>query len=130
MQALNKAVFILVGLINLAPVIGVISAGQISRLYGIDVDSADLAVLMRHRAVLFGLLGAFLVVAAFRPALQLTAGIAGLVSMLSFVALAYTAGDIGAEVNKVALVDIIASILLVIALILNKKTEESPSRPD
>jgi hypothetical protein len=39
---------------------------------------------MRHRAVLFGLLGAFLIAAAFLPSLQLAALVAGFASVVSF----------------------------------------------
>ena len=38
-------------------------------LYGVEVQG-DLAILMRHRAVLFGLLGGLMILAAFRPHLK------------------------------------------------------------
>ena len=46
-------------------------------LYGIPIDEPNLAILMRHRAVLFGLLGVFMLIAAFRPLYQPLALIAG-----------------------------------------------------
>ncbi len=39
---------------------------------------------MRHRAVLLGFLGLFFLFAAFRPALQTVAFLAGFVSVVSF----------------------------------------------
>ena len=44
------------------------TAGDIN--FGIALDEPNLQILMRHRAVLFGLLGALLVAAAFIPALR------------------------------------------------------------
>ena len=48
-------------------VVGVLGAERLNQLYGIDASEPNLAVLMRHRAVLFGLLGGFFVLAAFKP---------------------------------------------------------------
>ncbi len=68
---------------------------------------------MRHRAVLFGLLGAFMIYAAFRPALQPLAFIAGFFSMLSFVALGI--GDYNALIRKVVIADVVGSVALMLA---------------
>lgn len=68
---------------------------------------------MRHRAVLFGLLGVFLILAAFRPAFQLSAFALGLVSVLSFLALAWSAGSYNAQVARVVVVDLAAAGLLI-----------------
>ena len=113
----NKLILLVVGLINLFPLIGVISASQINQLYGIQIDSPDLVVLMRHRAILFGLLGAFIIYSAFRQSLQSVACIAGLLSMMAFVLLAFASGNVNAELNKVALIDAVASIALLSVLI-------------
>jgi hypothetical protein len=110
--------FIAIGLLNLFPVIGVISAEQVNSLYGIDVDSADLETLMRHRAVMLGLVGALLILAAFRPSFQILAATMGLVSMSSFVVLAYFVGDVGAAINRVAVADIVGSVAAVVILVL------------
>jgi hypothetical protein len=59
------AVLLLVAVIHALPVIGVLGASRLTALYGIAVDNADLALLLRHRAVLFGLLAAFQAVASF-----------------------------------------------------------------
>jgi hypothetical protein len=84
-------------------------------LYQINVPNNDILVLLRHRAVLFGLLGAFIVYAAFKPELQWWAIAVGLISMLSFIVIALLVGDYGAGVRKVFIADVIASIGLFIA---------------
>ena len=61
--AIAAALFAIPGLINLYPLVGVLGAKQLESLYGVDVAAPDLALLLRHRAVLFGLLGALLLAA-------------------------------------------------------------------
>ena len=68
MRHLITASLILVGIIHLLPVVGVLSAERLSALYGLQISEPNLLILMRHRAVLFALLGVFLIVASFKPA--------------------------------------------------------------
>jgi hypothetical protein len=70
MRWIVSAVLLMVGVLHLLPLVGVVSRAQLTRLYGVEVDTPTLELLLRHRAVLFGLLGAFLLVAAFRAPLQ------------------------------------------------------------
>lgn len=118
MKTLCSLLLLGIGLLNLVPVIGVLSAEQITSLYGISVQSADLEILMRHRAVMLGLIGGFLLLAAFRPSLQMPAASIGLVSMSSFVLLAYLAGDYGDQIHRVVVADIIGSVAAVFVLVI------------
>ncbi len=120
MSIVVSAIFVVVGLLNFVPVIGAISSSRLEGLYGIRVSDPNLLVLLRHRAILFGLLGSFLVLAGFCPSLQYLAGAAGLVSMLSFVLLAPLSAPLLVEIRKVSRVDIVASALLAVALILKR----------
>lgn len=88
MEKIVTGLLIVVGIIHLLSLSGVLGAERLSSLYGIIFDEANLEILMRHRAVLFGLLGAFLVYAAFKTELQPLAFIAGLVSVISFIGIA------------------------------------------
>jgi hypothetical protein len=107
-----------VGLLNLIPVIGVLSAEQLTSMYGISITTPDLETLMRHRAVVLGLIGGFLLLAAFRPSLQIAAASMGLVSMTSFIVLAYLSGNNGAQINNVVIADIVGSVAAAIALVI------------
>ncbi|MDX5385552.1 MAG: phosphopantetheine adenylyltransferase [Marinobacter sp.] len=102
-------------IIHLVPVIGVLGVAQLQSLYGIDAIAPDLAILMRHRAVLFGLLGAFLVYAAFRPSLQWLAMGAGMVSATSFLVIAWWVGEYNTALANVVLADIVVVLALVVA---------------
>jgi hypothetical protein len=111
-----RALFVIVALVNLLPVSGLLGAARLEALYGLRLEGADLVLLMRHRAVLFGLVGTLLLVAAFRPVLRPVAAALGLVSMLSFVALAWPPGAQGLALQRVFWVDVVASLLLLAAI--------------
>lgn len=69
---------------------------------------------MRHRAVLFGLLAAFLCYAAFHRPLHGLALVAGAVSVGSFLALAWMVGRYNPALATVVKVDIAAVVLLAV----------------
>lgn len=106
---------VIVGGIHLLPLSGALGSTQLTTLYGLDFSDPDLAILMRHRAVLFGLLGGYLLIAAFRPRWQPAALIAGFVSVLSFLAIAWSTGGYDAAVARVVTADLIALACLVVA---------------
>lgn len=105
---------IVAGVIHLLPLPGALGADRLASLYGLSFDDPNLAILMRHRAVLFGLVGAFLVVAAFVPSLQLPAFIGGFVSVLAFFWLAWSADSYNAAIGRVVAADVVAFVSLVI----------------
>ena len=105
---------VVVGVIHLLPVSGVLGTGRLEALYGIAFEESNLAILMRHRAVLFGLLGLFLVLAAFRAELQVIAFVAGFVSVLSFLYLAWSVGGYNVQVGRVFVADLVALVCLIV----------------
>lgn len=114
MHYLVSTMLIVVAVIHLLPLTGALGSERLAALYGLSFTEPNLAILMRHRAVLFGLLGAFLLLAAFRPALQAIAFIAGFVSVLSFLWLAWSTGGYNAQIARVFTADIVALICLLI----------------
>jgi hypothetical protein len=119
------ALLVFVGLVNLLPVAGVLSAEILANAYGIPAPTGDLFVLLRHRALLLGIVGALIIVAAFRRHLQPAAILAGFVSMLGFVALALAQGDYGEELRKVMIVDAMALAALVVAALLRLRSSKA-----
>lgn len=115
MEKVVTGLLVLVGIIHLLPVSGVLGVERLAALYGLSLGEPNIEILMRHRAILFGLLGLFLVYAAFQPTLQLMAIIAGLVSVVSFIAIAWSVGGYNEAVGKVVIADIIATIALIAA---------------
>ena len=109
-----SAMLLVVAVIHLLPLSGVLGAARLNALYGLSFEEPNLAILMRHRAVLFGLLGAFIAYAAFRPALQPIAFVAAAVSVISFLYLAWSVGGYNAQVGRVFTADVIALVCTII----------------
>jgi hypothetical protein len=122
MDRFASALYLLVGLGNLLPVAGVLSAARLEALYGVAIGDPNLLVLMRHRAVLFAIVGVLLVAAAFRPAWRAASLAAGWASMLSFVTLAWLVGDVNAELRRVAAVDLALSAILACAAVVGVRS--------
>lgn len=105
---------VVVALIHLLPLSGVLGAERLTALYGIPFEEPNITILMRHRAVLFGLLGCFLLFAAFKPAFQRMALIAGFVSVASFLAIAWSTGGYNSAIERVCTADLVALLCLVV----------------
>jgi hypothetical protein len=118
MQKAITALLILVGIIHLLPISGVLGAERLSALYGLSFQEPNISILMRHRAVLFGILGLFFVYAAFQPTLQPLAFAAGFISVISFLGIAWSVGGYNAAVGKVVLADLVALASLLLAMVL------------
>jgi hypothetical protein len=104
----------LAGVIHLLPLAGVLGGERLAQLYGLRVDDPNLALLLRHRAVLFGLLGALLLGAVWRPAWQGIALAAGLASTIAFLLLA-AGSPLNAALQRVWWADVLAVAALLLA---------------
>jgi hypothetical protein len=116
--------FALAGVINFLPVVGVISADQVEKLYGVTLSSPDLALLMRHRAILFAIVGGLLLAAAVRREWRTVAAFAGFASMLSYLALAAGEPAINAELRRIATVDVVGVLALAAGALLHWRWAE------
>jgi hypothetical protein len=113
-QKLVAAMLVIVGIIRILPLSGVLGAERLASLYGLSFQEPNIAILMRHRAILFGLLGLFLIYAAFRPSFQRVAFMAGFVSVASFLALAHSIGGYNSGVARVVSADWVALVCLAV----------------
>jgi hypothetical protein len=121
MRHLATTLFILVGLTNLFPVSGVLGAERLEGLYGVALADGDLLLMMRHRAVLLGLVGAFILFAAIRVQWRSAATVAGLVSMLSYILIAIPPQAHGPELQRVFWIDVIACVLLLGGYLISRR---------
>ncbi len=101
------------GLIHLLPLVGVLGVEQLASLYGVSAAEPNVAILLRHRAVLFGLLGGLMIWAVFKPGLRTVAFLSGLLSVSSFLWIAWSVGQYNAQVSRVVVVDLLALVCLV-----------------
>jgi hypothetical protein len=115
MQAVWILLVLVAAAINLAPALGAIAPERMTAFYGVDLDDPNLQILMRHRAVLFGIVGGLLVAAAFHPPLRTTGYVVGFSSMVSFLLIAWAVGGYSAAIQRVALVDVIGIAALAAA---------------
>lgn len=112
----TQALLIIVGLVHVLPSFVAFSPDAAQTAYGIDLTSGDVEVLLRHRAVLLGLLGCGLIVAAFMEALRTAMIGAAAVSMGTFLVLVATTEGLNAETLRVAWIDVAALVGLALAV--------------
>jgi len=112
------AVLLVAGVFHLLPAVGVLGAERLAGLYGFTLADPSLLLLMRHRALLFGLLGAFALHAAWSPPLQIWALAIALASTAGFAALAVQAQSLSPALRQVMRIDVGLAIALVVALVL------------
>lgn len=119
MKNLVSLILLIVSVIHLLPVAGVLGSDSINRLYGVTISDSNTEILLRHRAVLFAIVGLFLLLSVFKSDYQPLAILIGLVSVVSFLLLAWSAEGLNAEITRVVKVDWIALVLLLVAGAIN-----------
>lgn len=102
--------------VHLLPLWGVLSSANLETLYGVPITGNDLQLLMRHRAAMFGILGAFTLVAMFRPALRAPALALAFASLAAFLALAWLVAPHNDALARVARIDVFAVIAVGLGL--------------
>lgn len=117
MTYLTIAGLLIAGLIHLLPVPGVLGAATLTRLYGIDGIDPNTAILLQHRALLFGILGVLMLAAIPLSSLRTVALVVGLVSAASFVVVALWVGGYNGAIQRVVVADVVASVALAAGLV-------------
>ncbi len=118
MHRVVALILVAVGLLHLYPAVGVFGPGRLQALYDIGSTDADTLLLLRHRAVLFALLGLAMIAGGVNARWRWPALLAGLASTLSFVVLAFPLSDNSAAVTRVFWSDVVASSALILAIVL------------
>ena len=113
-----SGLMLVVAVIHLLPITGFFGVDRLASLYGIEITDGNLEILMRHRAILFGILGAFFAYAAFNPALLPMAFIAAFASLASVFFLSLSVGDFSDSIRKVVVADVVASVCLMGSIVL------------
>jgi hypothetical protein len=108
---------VVVAVVHLLPVVGVAGPRQLNDLYGIGSVSDDVEILLRHRAVLLGLVGLILLAAVWARSLRLAATAVGIVSTASFIVVAMLDDTSTPEIRRVVVIDVAAVGLLAIVAV-------------
>lgn len=109
---------LIVGIINILPVLGLSSASKMEAAYGVRLGSSELIILMQHRALLFGIIGGFILISAFVPSLQLAAMVMASVSMLGFIILSMLQVEHNEALQKIVFVDWVGIAILGLVIVL------------
>jgi hypothetical protein len=117
MRWLITAVWALVGLVKMFPVVGLLSEPWLVRLYGDVITHPDTAILLRHRALYLGITGALIIYAALNQEWRPLAFFIATLSMLSFVLITFTS-DAGAALRRIAAIDCALFAALSVAILL------------
>jgi hypothetical protein len=119
MESIFRITLFIAGLINLLPSLLAFLPEKIAKSYGIDIPNSNYELLLRHRAVLFGIIGGLMIYSAIAKKHYEIATTAGLISMTSFIILYFLIDKgINSELKKVMIIDVVATAILCIGLIL------------
>jgi hypothetical protein len=117
MKYVSIFALLVAGIIHLLPVPGVIGESALTRLYDIEVNDLNTAILLQHRALLFGVLGILMLSAIALTWLRVTALAVALFSAASFIAVAMAVGEYNPAIGRVVVADLVASLLLAAGLV-------------
>ncbi len=112
------ALIIVVGVLNFLPLAGLFSAAVLERSYGIALPDPNTELLLRHRAILFGLVGGLVLASVIITPWRTVAMAIATVSMASFVVLVFWFDNNSPELLKIAYIDVAGVVLALFALAL------------
>jgi hypothetical protein len=112
MENLYRLILLITGLVHILPFSFLFFTEQLQKNYGVDISDANLQLLLRHRAIFFGLIGVGMILSAIKKSFYGWASAIGLISMLSFVWLFYQIGGINQQLRSVMLIDVFISAAL------------------
>ena len=110
--------FWLIAIIHIIPAISGLSGSRLASLYGIEGDEQTLMTLLQHRAVLFGFVAAACLYAAHSPAARWAVLIGAVISMASFILIAFLRGTTSGALSKIIIVDAIGLFFAALAALL------------
>ena len=120
MELIFRICLFISGAINFIPSALAFIPKKITDSYGIDIPDSNYELLLRHRAILLGLIGGYMIYSSISKKNYTSAVILGLISMISFLVLYYLIGNINLELYKVMKFDILAIVILLIGFALFK----------
>jgi hypothetical protein len=111
------AILVIIGVITTSPVITALNPNGITSLYDVVFEDDAVLLLVRHRQVMLGVLGAALVYGAFLYHLRMMV-IAAAVSKLAFIGLCMTTPELTQGIQRIIYFDAMSIVLLLIAAII------------
>ena len=115
----------LVGVINVLPVLGLFSIEQLQQTYDIRLTDPNLVILLRHRALMFGIIGGLVFYSLWKPHLRDATLIAAAISMLGFLLVLAYEGDFNEALIRIASFDLAGIICLIMAVVIRWSNAQS-----
>jgi hypothetical protein len=116
-ESVRVVLLLVSALIHVLPLAGVLGRARLQALYGVPIDDPNLELAMRHRAVMFGLIGALLIGAAFVPEVRRLAIVGTVISDGAFLGLALSIQGTNLAMKKVVIADVVSLACLGLALV-------------
>lgn len=127
MELIFRIILFCSGVINLLPSLLAVLPTRIQKSYGVAIPDVNYELLLRHRAVLFAMIGGLMIFSALAKKYYEVAAGAGLISMMSFVVLHWLIGKgITPELRTVMRIDAAATIVLLVGLIAFRLLAKKP----
>ncbi len=117
MENIFRTTLFIAGAINALPILIAFLPEKIKGSYGIEVPDSNYELLLRHRAILFGIVGGIMIYSAITKKYYDLAVLIGAISMISFVLFFFKIGNINTELRKVMLIDVVGIVILAIGYI-------------
>lgn len=117
MNLISVITMFIVGVIHIIPGIGVLGNEKLNELYGVHIADPNLAILMKHRAVLFAIIGLLIIAGSFKTSLYWISWTVGITSVIAFLFLAHEQQNYNHFIAKIYLIDWVCVFLLIISII-------------
>lgn len=121
MEIFFRLTLLIAGIINAVPVLIAFLPSKITDSYGIIIPDANFELVLRHRAVLLGIIGGLLIYSAITKKHYDLTTLTGIISMASFLLLYFVIdGEINESLAVVMKIDVFAILLLLVGYTLHK----------
>ena len=121
MEILLRTCLFIAGIINLLPSILAFMPQKITASYGITLPDVNFELLLRHRAVLFGIIGGVLIYAAISKKYYDLSVVIGMVSMISYLILYFLMDvPVNTQLRRVMQIDVVGVVILGVGYLLHR----------
>lgn len=119
------ALLVVIGMLTASPSITAFNPSGITALYGVAFDNEAALLLVRHRQIMLGLLGAMLVCGAFFSPLRMLAITINVLSKSAFLALSLTTSTLTPGFQRIVYFDVVSIVFFMSTFIFVQPTFRS-----
>jgi flagellar biosynthesis protein FlhB len=109
------ALLVVIGMLTASPSITAFHPSGITALYGVAFENDAALLLVRHRQIILGLLGATLVCGAFFVPLRMMAITINILSKSAFLGISLTTSNLTPGLQRIVYFDLVSVVLLLIS---------------